>query len=187
MEKIKFIMAALFLSAKCVFAQDLFVSENASIAFFSTTPVEDIDALSKKAASALNISTGQVYFKVQNTSFDFKAKLMQEHFNENYMESDKFPVSDFNGKILDKDKIDLKKPGTYHVTIEGKLNMHGVIKTYRMPAVIINNDGKINASAEFKVALVDHHIEVPTIVISKIAETIDVKVAVLYQPSPLVK
>ena len=118
-----FFITLLFLSITSVYAQDVFTTSNAKASFHSKTPVEDIDGTSNKVASVLNIKTKQIYFKIQNTSFQFKEKLMQEHFNENYMESEKFPVSDFNGKFLED--IDLTKIGNYKVTIIGTLNIHG--------------------------------------------------------------
>ena len=164
-----------------VIAQDLFISQNAKISFYSKAPMEDIDAHTSSAVTALNFKTGQVYFKVKNTSFEFKQKLMQEHFNENYMESEKYPYSEFKGSF--QEKIDLTKSGKYQIEVKGKLNMHGVTKDYTIPVTIVNTNGSISASTQFKTALKDHKIEVPTIVFSKIAEEIDVKVSADYKES----
>ncbi len=165
------------------FGQDLFVSKNAEVSFYSSTPVEDIDAHSKTAVSALNIKTGQIYAKVENTSFGFKAKLMEEHFNENYMESDKYPYSLFDGKIIDHPNI--TQPGTYHVHILGKLTMHGVTKEYKVPATLVYQDGKYTATSNFKVKLADHKIEIPSILFTKIAEDIEIKIKTNYHPKQI--
>jgi hypothetical protein len=169
--------------SQLVNAQDLYVSKNSEVSFFSSTPVEDINAHSKTAVSALNIKTGQIFAKVENTSFAFKAKLMEEHFNENYMESDKYPYSSFDGKILEIPA--LHQTGTYHVTVLGKLTMHGVTKEYKVPAVLTYQDGRYSAVSTFKVKLVDHHIEVPSLMFSKIAEEIEIKIKTQYQAKQL--
>ncbi|MDX3914574.1 MULTISPECIES: YceI family protein [Olivibacter] len=160
-------------------AQSTFVSNGATISFFSSTPVEDIEGVSKNGLSALDVNTGDIVFKVKNTTFQFKKKLMQEHFNENYMESDRYPFSEFKGKINDPGK--LRNDGTYQCMVSGVLTVHGVAKSYTAPVKITVNNGAITASCTFKVKTADHDIEVPTIVIKNIAETLDVKVAAIYQ------
>jgi len=175
-----FFIAALFLSITSVYAQDIFTTSTAKVSFHSKTPVEDIDAISNTVASVLNTKTKQVYFKIQNTSFQFKAKLMQEHFNENYMESDKFPVSDFNGKILDD--IDFTKTGTYKVTIVGILNIHGKKKEYKVTGTLLNSGSAIIFNSNFKIKLADHGVEIPTIVFTKIAEQLDIEITANYKP-----
>ncbi|MEH6305871.1 YceI family protein [Olivibacter sp. CPCC 100613] len=160
-------------------AQSTYVCNGATISFFSSTPVEDIEGISKNGLSALDVNTGDIVFKVKNTSFQFKKKLMQEHFNENYMESEQYPFSEFKGKINDPDK--LKDNGSYQCIVRGTLTVHGVAKSYTAPVKITVNNGAITAACTFKVKTADHGIEVPTIVIKNIAETLDVKVAAAYQ------
>ena len=175
-----FFIAVLFLSITSMYAQDIFTTTNAKVSFHSKTPVEDIDAISNTVASVLNINTKQIYFKIQNTSFQFKAKLMQEHFNENYMESEKYPVSDFNGKILDD--IDFTKTGTYKVTIVGILNIHGKKKEYKVAGTLLNSGSAIIFNSNFKIKLADHGVEIPTIVFTKIAEQLDIEMTANYKP-----
>lgn len=161
-------------------AQEIFISKNASVSFFSSTIVENIEGKSNVANAVIDISSRNILFKVANTSFQFKKKLMQEHFNENYIESDKYPFSSFRGKI--KEDIDLRKDGKYTVTIEGNLDIHGVVKPYQTTALLIVSNGTIAASTVFKVKISDHHIEVPTIVFKNIAEFVEVRISALYQP-----
>lgn len=160
-------------------AQTTYVGNGATVSFFSSTPLEDIEGISKNGLSALDINTGDIVFKVKNTTFQFKKKLMQEHFNENYMESEQYPFSEFKGKINDPSK--LKSDGTYQCTVSGLLTVHGVAKNYTTPVKITVNKGTITAACSFKVKTADHGIEVPTIVIKNIAEILDVKVAAIYQ------
>lgn len=103
---------------------------------------------------------------------------MQEHFNENYMESDTYPVSEFKGKIIDP--VDFSKPGTYNVAVKGNLQIHGVTKTYQTQAKITVTANAVTASTAFRVKLEDHKIKIPTIVIAKIAEVVDVKINAVY-------
>src|SRR5690242_11788715 len=81
-------------------AQDIYICRNATISFFSSAPIEDISAKTDKAVSAINMKTGAVYFKVPIRTFIFPKSLMQEHFNTDYLESDKFPFAEFKGKLL---------------------------------------------------------------------------------------
>jgi polyisoprenoid-binding protein YceI len=175
-----FFILALLLFITSIYAQDVFITPNAKVSFHSKTPIEDIDGTSNKVASVLNIKTKQVFFKIQNTTFQFKEKLMQEHFNENYMESDKFPTSDFNGKILDE--IDLTKTGSYKVTIVGILNIHGKKKEYKVPGTILSNANGMTLTSVFKIKLADHGVEIPTIVFTKIAEQLDLEITANYKP-----
>jgi polyisoprenoid-binding protein YceI len=167
-------LAVALMSATSIFSQDVFTASNAKVVFFSKTPVENIEGTTNVAGTVINVKTKQILFKIQNTSFQFKEKLMQEHFNENYMESDKFPVSDFNGKIIGKD--DISKVGAYNVTIVGILNVHGKKKEYKVAGKLVNKGDNFTFNTDFKVKLADHGVEVPTVVFAKIAEVLDVKV-----------
>lgn len=175
-----FLIAIICLIHFSVNAQNILISKEAAISFFSTTPVEDIEATSTTPNSVIDIKSRNILFKVSNTSFQFKKKLMQEHFNENYMESDKFPVSTFKGKITDN--VDLSKDGTYNVTIDGSLDIHGVTKNYQSKATLVVAKGIITAKTTFKVKIADHGIKVPSLVFAKIAEAVDVRISAVYQP-----
>nr|WP_276898743.1 YceI family protein [Pedobacter kyonggii] len=178
MQKLLFTLIALLLCTG-IKAQ-IWVSKNVTSSFFSSTPVEDIDALSKTGASALNIKTNEIIFKINNTSFQFKKKLMQEHFNENYIESDKYPTSDFKGKIIEQ--IDFSKPGTYPITVKGNLQIHGVTKEYQVKGSLVITADEVKATSAFNVKVADHGIKIPTIVFKQIAEIVLVKMTATYQP-----
>ena len=171
------LLTGLVLTTAC-FAQDVYSCRNTILSFFSATPMEDIDATTSKGVSAINLKTGAVYFKVAVNSFKFKKPLMEEHFNENYLESDKYPTAEFKGKIIDN--IDLHKDGTYNVTVEGTLSMHGVDKVYREKATLTVQAGKPAATAKFNVKLADHHIKIPTLVVKNIAEVVEVTIKANY-------
>jgi hypothetical protein len=174
MKATKMFIAMAMVCTSSIFAQEVYTTTTGKVSFFSKTAVEDIDGTSKMTATVVNLKTKQIFFKIQNTSFKFREKLMEEHFNENYMESDKYPISDFNGKIVGND--DFTKIGEYKVTILGILNIHGKKKEYKVLGKLINNGKTMLLNSNFKVKLADHGVEIPTIVFAKIAEVIDVKV-----------
>ncbi|MCX2486198.1 YceI family protein [Pedobacter sp. MR2016-24] len=174
------LLFGLCLSFMAAGAQNIFVSKATSITFFSSTPVEDIEGKSTTASSVVDIKSRNIVFKVSNTSFQFKKKLMQEHFNENYIESDKYPFSIFRGKITDD--VDLSKDGSYTVNVEGTLDIHGVTKAYQSKANIVVAKGVITARTTIRVKIEDHQIKVPSIVFKNIAEFVDVRISATYQP-----
>ncbi len=170
----KSILTLLVICTAYISQAQLYSSTQSVISFFSKTPVEDIKADTKEARSLLNTKTRDVVFVIENTTFDFPNKLMQEHFNEKYMESEKYPMSTFKGKI--NEAIDLTAEGVYNVTVTGKLNIHGVEKERTIPGVVTVKKGTIHIASAFKVQLAAHEIKVPKLVIAKIAEEIEVKV-----------
>lgn len=179
MKKILFTLIALAGIAGAAQAQ-LFNTSTAQIDFYSKTPVEDIEAHSKNGVVILDTKTNNVVFQVQNTSFQFPNKLMQEHFNEKYIESEKFPKSLFSGKI--NETIDYNKDGSYDVTVTGKLTIHGVVQDRTIAGKLIIKGGTIQLTTDFKIKVADHKIEIPTLVTAKIAEEISVHVDALLNP-----
>lgn len=151
----------------------LFMTQTGKTSFFSKTPVEDISALNSNVLAAINTSNGEIAVKMNMTQFKFQNKLMEEHFNENYMESDKFPTGSFKGKI--NETIDYTKAGTYDVTAKGTLTIHGVTKEKVLTGKLTVGKDALTLDSNFEVALVDYKIEVPKLVWEKIAEKIAVK------------
>lgn len=151
-----------------------YVGRNVKTAIFSSTPIEDIRAVSVNGIAAIVSKTKEVVVQIPVKSLTFDRKLMQEHFNENYMESDKYPEAKFKGTI-DQD-IDFSKAGEYNVTVTGTLSIHGVDKVRTIPGKLTVGDGMLQIFTEFKVACVDHKIKIPKLVITKVAEVISVKV-----------
>ncbi len=156
-------------------AQSNFSTKNAKISFFSSTPIEDIRAASDKVAGVLIGKTREVVFQVNMKTFEFEKRLMQEHFNENYIESDKYPVARFKGKI--NENIDFSRDGEYNVTATGILLIHGVEKQRTISGKIKVEKGSVNLVSTFDVACADHKIKIPTLVITKVAEVINVKIS----------
>lgn len=160
-------------------AQKVF-TKNGNISFFSTAPMENITADNNQVMSVLNTQTGDLQFSVLIKGFHFKKSLMEEHFNENYMESDKFPKSTFKGLITDVSKISFTKDGSYNVAVSGDLTIHGVTKKVTTPGTITVKSGNITASSKFNIRLADYNISIPGLVKDKIAETIEITVSCSY-------
>lgn len=163
-------------------AQELFFTRNGHVDFFSSTPMEDIKAENDKVTSIINVTTGEIEFSMLINAFQFEKALMQEHFNENYMESTKYPKSFFKGKINNIDKVDFKKDGTYPVKVSGDLTIHGVTKPVSTDGTIIVKDGKFTAQSSFLVNPEDYKIEIPNLVRDKIARELKVNVEGTYEP-----
>ncbi|MEX1188782.1 MAG: YceI family protein [Bacteroidia bacterium] len=172
----------LFLSLQ-LSAQDLYFTKTAKVTLDATpeNPVEEIEAINNEATSFLNKSTGDLVFAVLVKSFRFQKALMEEHFNENYLESNKFPKSDFKGKITDIASVNFDKDGTYPVTVEGKLTMHGVTQTVSAKGEITVSGGKFSAKAKFTIQLSDYKVERPGVVKDKISETATIEVDAKYE------
>lgn len=161
-------------------AQTLYKATNATVSFFSKTPIEDIDGKSETATTLINLEKKDIAFMIQNNSFQFPNKLMQEHFNEKYMESEKYPISNFRGNV--QENIDLKVAGVYQVTVNGKLTIHGITLDRTIPGTLTVKEGSILLESNFIVKNSDHKIEIPSLVATKIADELNVKVKATLLP-----
>jgi len=143
--------------------------------FFSTTAIEDIEGISKETKGILDVAANTFFFKIPIKSFEFKSGLMRDHFNENYMESEKFPAATFKGKI--DGNYDLTKDGFYMVKAIGEMTIHGEAQQVVLPVKMSVIGGKTAFESSFPIKLVDYKITIPTVVFNKIAEQLDVKVS----------
>ena len=146
-----------------------YLAKDGTITFFSKAPVEDISAINNKVSAVYDTKTKALVFQLNITDFIFPKSLMQEHFNENYMESDIFPTSTFVGKVVShKDSV---------ANVEGKLTIHGEANAISVVGNLQVNDNIASISAvKFSVKLKDYKIKVPRIVMYNIAEEIEIKV-----------
>ncbi|MCS7037335.1 MAG: YceI family protein [Saprospiraceae bacterium] len=174
-----FVAASLLLSA--VSAQK-FMTRDARISFLSETPLEKIEAINKSGSAVLDTETGRMEWKVLIRGFIFEKKLMQEHFNENYMESHKYPNAIFKGEIVNIKDINLAKDGAYNVRAKGKMTIHGVERDIEVPGKITVAGGKLNVASDFKVACADYNISIPSVVRDNIAKEIAVRVEATLTP-----
>lgn len=164
------------------YAQTIYMTRSGQISFFSKTPMENIEAVNNEVTSMLNTTTGELVFAVLIKSFRFEKALMEEHFNENYMESNKLPKSTFQGKVTNAATIDFTKDGTYPVVVEGDLTIHGVKQHVTSFGTAVVASSKVSMNAVFTVKPADYNITIPSLVSEKIAKTIDVKINCQYDP-----
>ncbi|MBN1337904.1 MAG: YceI family protein [Bacteroidales bacterium] len=171
------LLLAVLTATSLAFGQK-YITKNGYIRFFSETPVESIEAHNRQVNSALDSETGDFVFKVLMKSFEFEKALMQEHFNENYVESDKFPNATFQGKISDIGNIGFSANGSHEVTVSGDLTIHGVMRNITEKGTLIVEDGVVTAKSVFMVKPADYDIRIPKTVINNIASEIEVTVDV---------
>jgi polyisoprenoid-binding protein YceI len=180
MKRLSFLL--LFLGLFFTANAQKYMTKNGFISFYGHTPVEDIKADNNQVASVLDISTGDLVFQVLIKSFHFDRALMEEHFNENYMESDKFPKSSFKGKITNLSSVNFAKNGTYDVTVEGDLTIHDATNKISAKGTIEVITGGINANSKFMINPEDYKINIPGVVREKIAKSLEVTVTMKYTP-----
>lgn len=156
-----------------------YMTRNGEISFFSKTPLEDIKADNKQVYAAIDLSKKTVAFTLLLKSFLFEKQLMQDHFNENYIESDKFPKSAFTGVI---EGNVANAPGTYNVQVKGQLTLHGVTKAVTIPATLEITGNTLNSKTSFFITPSDYNIQIPALVRDKIARQITVQVTAVCTP-----
>lgn len=159
-----------------------YITKSGHVSFFSEAPLENIEANNNQVTSILDTETGEMVYSLLMKSFQFEKALMQEHFNEKYVHSEKYPKSTFQGKIVDMSAIDFSKNGTYEVEVAGTLNLHGVSKEISSKGTIEVKDGEILADAKFDLTLADYDIKIPSTVADNIAEVVEVTVDMDYKP-----
>ena len=152
------------------------MTRNGKISFFSRTPMENIDAVNNEVLGVMDLKKGEIAFAVLIKGFHFERALMEEHFNENYMESSKYPKATFKGMIDNYKTVDLTKNGKYNVKISGDLTMHGVTQKVATDGQIVVNNGKIEATSAFNVALADYKITIPALVKDQISKTVKITI-----------
>jgi polyisoprenoid-binding protein YceI len=163
-------------------AQTKYFTREAKVKFNSKAALEEITGLNKKATSVIDTETGQIEFSILMKAFEFEKALMMEHFNENYVESTKYPKAVFKGTIDNKADVNWKKDGTYPVKVSGSMTLHGETKGVNASGTIMIKGGVIAAHSEFSLTLADFKIEIPKVVKEKIAEIVNITVDANYEP-----
>ena len=182
MKKVILIAICLLVIVSFINAQGKLLTKNGHISFFSHTPMEDIKGDNNQVASVLDSQTGEIIFTALMKSFKFERALMEEHFNENYLESDKFPKASYKGKITNLTSVDFTKNGVYNVEIEGQLTMHGATNNLNVKGTLEVKDGNAKAKAKFLLPIKDYKIEIPAVVKEKIQDNMEVTVDMDYAP-----
>lgn len=179
MKKILLILAIAF-TFNAVNAQK-YLTKTGHISFFSTTPMEDIEAHNYQATSVVDFGSGKMVFSLLMKGFEFEKALMQEHFNEKYVESDEFPKATFKGQIVKFKSIDLSKEGIYNTVIKGDLTIHGVTKAIVANGTFEVKGDKLIGISKFNIAIEDYNIKIPSVVKDKIAKDVEISVNMNYK------
>ncbi|MVN74975.1 YceI family protein [Hymenobacter sp. HMF4947] len=164
--------------------QTKYFTRTGTISFFSATPFEDIEARNQQVGAAVDVQSGQVAFTVPMKEFKFPKSLMQVHFNENYVESEKYPKATFTGHLVGFESVQLVSSGPRQVQVEGDLTIHGVTRHVRVPGTLEKQGNRLLVNSKFAVASADYNIEIPALVRSHVAKTVDVTVALACEPIP---
>lgn len=176
----KLVLSAIAALFTTVLSAQIYMAKTCEISFFSASPLENIEAINKASKPLINIATNDVQIKIVISAFQFEKPLMQEHFNENYMESDKIPNAFFKGKI--NEKVDWTKDGETKVTVTGKLTIHGVDKDRTVDGVVSVKGDQVTITSKFNVHIADHGVKVPSLYVQNIAEDVAVKINAVLEP-----
>jgi hypothetical protein len=180
MKRIFLLATILYITISGLQAQKIYSTKSGKISFFSDAPLEDIQAKNNEVESKLAPANGQVAFTLLIKGFQFENELMEEHFNENYLESDKFPKSDFRGMITNVKDINFSKDGSYPARVKGNLTIHGITKEVESNGTVEVRGGKVTAKSKFNVNLKDFGIG-GSLIGKKIAENIAITVDCQYE------
>jgi polyisoprenoid-binding protein YceI len=176
MKKLLFLF--ILVSAGKAYTQKLSI-EKSQIGFFSNAAIEDIKADNKKASGIFNTATSDIVFSIPINEFRFEKSLMQEHFNEKYMESDKFPKATFQGKVSG---YDASATEVQQAKANGKLTIHGVTNEVEIPGTIERKEDKLLFKTKFIVKLADYKIAIPQLLWQNIAEQVEVTCEFVFKP-----
>jgi polyisoprenoid-binding protein YceI len=172
---ISILIMAMVFTIGSTFAQT-YKTSTGQIKFVSETDFEKFEAINNQVSAAIT-SAGKIQFKVPVNSFEFEKKLMQTHFQENYMESTTFPNGTFKGDFKEFQGVNLKKAGTYDVVAKGTLEIHGVSKEVEIPGKLIaDSKGGVTLKANFEISCKDYGVMIPKSVVSKVSDTIKISV-----------
>ena len=175
----KRVIVLLFVFGSLIVQAQKYTSEKSKVIFFSDAAIEDIRAENTKSTSEFNVGSGEIKFTIKIIQFEFEKDLMKEHFNEKYMETERYREATFKGNVLD---FKLDKAGEQPVKVKGKLTIHGQTQDVEIPGTMEVKDGKILAQSKFIVKLKDYKIKIPQLLWQNIAEDVEVSVDFTYKP-----
>ena len=159
MKKATVLVLGLVFAVSGVFAQDKFFTKTGKISFYSKATLENIEAHNRSVTAVLDSKTGNMQFSALVKGFEFEKALMQQHFNENYLETTKYPKAEFKGQVVNNADVNYTKEGTYNVKVKGNLTIHGETKPVEADGTITVKGDKVQAESEFTVQLADYKIK----------------------------
>lgn len=165
-------LAYITLTSGISYGQQLIGTSSGEVSFYSDTPLETIQAVNKKTACLINMESGEIAVQMRIIDFDFPNKLMKEHFNENYLESEKYPTATFKGKIRELEK--LNEQGQRQVTAVGNMKIHGVNQEVEVKGTLESLEKANLLQFKFTIKPEEYNVEIPNLVLTKIAEEIEI-------------
>jgi hypothetical protein len=180
MKKVTVLALGLVFAVTGVFAQDKFFTKTGKVSFYSKASLENIEAHNRSVTAVLDSKTGNLQFSALVKGFEFEKALMQQHFNENYLESTKHPKADFKGQVVNNADVNYTKDGTYNVKVKGNLTIHGETKPVEADGTITVKGDKVQTESDFTVQLADYKIKNDKL--NNISNTIRVSVNCLLEP-----
>lgn len=168
--------------ASALIAQDKYFTKSGSIGFVSKGNIETIQANHRSVTCVLDAKTSSLQFAVLMKGFEFRKALMQEHFNENYVESNKYPKAEFRGQIVINSEIAYTKDGDYNAHVKGKLTLHGQTRDVEADGKVTVKNGKLLANAEFTIMMSDYNISIPKLVKENMSNTVTIMVNCTLEP-----
>jgi polyisoprenoid-binding protein YceI len=172
-------LSILFVSLSISGIAQKYVTEKSFVSFFSDAAIEDITADNTKSSGIFNVATSDIAFSIPIKEFEFAKSLMKEHFNEKYMDTEKYPRSTFQGKVSGYDP---QGSGVQKAKATGKLTIHGVTKDVELPGTIEKQGDKLLIKSRFMVKLEDYKIAIPQLLWQNIAEEVEVTVDFVFKP-----
>jgi hypothetical protein len=163
-------------------AQSRYITEKGEVSFFSDAPLEDIKATSKELRTILDVNSGKTIAKLRIRSFDFRIGLMEEHFNENFMESEKYPEAIFRGTLRNISNFDPDDGSSVRLPLEGEITIHGVTRSIKDTVELTPSSSSVSGQVNFYLRPEDFDIEIPKILTKKIAEVVEVNVILTMKP-----
>lgn len=177
-----FTFVIFILIASFVNGQDKYFTKSGKVNFYSVTPLEDIAAGNTSAVAVLDTKAGTLQFSILVKGFEFENEEMQEHFNNDYMESDKYPKAEFKGQLVNPTSVNFKKTGNYPVQVKGLLTLHGVTKDIQSSGTIKVDGNALKANSTFNIQVADFNIIIPKLVRDKVAKTVKITVDTSLEP-----
>ena len=175
-------MVSLVLIPLGILGQGKYLTNNGVISFYSHTIIEDITAVNSEVAAVIDGQSGEIAIILKMTQFQFEKKKMQEHFNENYVESEIFPKATFSGSILNNTDINYNAPGLYNVKVRGEMTIHGQTQSVSAEGTVKVGSVGIVCSTKFKLNPEDYKIKIPRTVRKNISEQMEITVELACEP-----
>lgn len=181
MNKMKLILAMLIFAPTLASLGQKHFTKSGEISFVSDAPLEKIEAVNHQASSVIDLESGRIQWAVLIKAFEFEKALMEEHFNENYLESSKYPKATFKGKIADHEKIDLASDNEIVTMASGILEIHGVAREVDISVSLLVDKSTLTGHTKFEVLLSDFNIEIPAVVADNLSNTVEIEVKASYE------